>query len=173
MKVCIINGSSRVMGNTSQITKLLKIEFDAHEYHLTNHQIECYNYEHQYSHEDFYTLMTAVVKYDVILLATPIYWYSMSGHMKNFLDRITDCLKVRKEIGRQLRGKSLAAISCGSESSEVKGYFEPFRLSADYLGMHYLGHVHSWISENEPSNEVKRLVLDFANKLKTTYDQIH
>ncbi|MCP4458779.1 MAG: NAD(P)H-dependent oxidoreductase [Cytophagales bacterium] len=38
-------------------------------------------------------------------MATPVYWYSMSGIMKVFLDRIYDVLTIEKELGRKLHGK--------------------------------------------------------------------
>ncbi len=46
-----------------------------------------------------------VDKYDVLIFATPVYWYSMSGIMKVFFDRITDLLTIKKDIGRKLKGK--------------------------------------------------------------------
>ncbi len=171
MNVCIVNGSSRFNGNTGIITERIASSLNGDEFHLANYNIEAYRYDHQYQHRDFYALMSDLVSYDLIILATPVYWYAMSGLMKNFLDRITDCLKTHKELGRQLRGKSLAAVSCGSESTEVLGYFEPFRLSADYLGMYYLGHIHSWIDSSEPSHEVSHLVTTFCHKLKDQYDK--
>ena len=44
-------------------------------------------------------------KYDTWIFVTPVYWYSMSGQMKIFLDRITDLLKWHKDEGRKIRGK--------------------------------------------------------------------
>jgi len=72
----------------------------------------------------------------------------MSGILKNFFDRITDCLMIEKEIGRKLKGKEMGMISCGSDSELKKGFEMPFIESAHYLGMHYLGNIHTWI-ENE------------------------
>ncbi len=107
-----------------------------------------------------------IVEYDLIIFATPVYWYSMSGTMKTFFDRITDCLKIEKETGRKLRGKNMAAISCGSDSFENEGFFIPFEKSAEYLGMNYFGHIHTWIEENDPSNSILKLIKDFSKKLK-------
>jgi len=86
--------------------------------------------------------------------------------LKTFFDRITDCLKIEKETGRKLRGKNMAAISCGIDSFENEGFFIPFEKSAEYLGMKYFGHIHTWIEENDPSNSVLELIKDFSKKLK-------
>ena len=95
-----------------------------------------------------------------------VYWYSMSGLMKAFFDRITDCLKIEKETGRKLRGKYMAAISCGSDDNEVEGFFVPFQKSADYLGMTYVGNIHTWIESNHPPEIVWNLISEFAANLE-------
>ena len=56
---------------------------------------------------------------------------------------ISDLLTIEKDWGRKLRGKSLAVIS-NTEDDHTESWFEaPFLLSAEYLGMKYLGHVHA------------------------------
>ncbi len=167
MTTLIIQGSSRSTGNTLRIIRLLKDQLQADIIDLRLKNISAYDYEHLNCNDDFLPLMRRAVTYDLIILVTPVYWYSMSGLMKNFLDRITDCLKIEKETGRLLRGKSLAAISCGSDSTITPGFFEPFRLSAAYLGMQYLGELHTWIEEVEPTPQVKELVNNFVPHLKT------
>lgn len=168
MKTLIIQGSSRSTGNTSKIIGLLKDRLHADLIDLRLKNISAYDYEHHNQDDDFLPLMREVVKYDLLILVTPVYWYSMSGLMKNFLDRITDCLKIEKETGRKLRGKSLAAIACGSEETVTPGFFDPFRLSAAYLGMQYLGELHTWIEDVEPTLQVKDSVTSFAEYLKAS-----
>lgn len=71
------------------------------------------DYEHQNSNDDYLKLMKEIIKkYDTLIFTLPIYWYSMSGIMKVFFDRIADLLTFEKELGRQLRGKKMAGISC-------------------------------------------------------------
>lgn len=58
---------------------------------------------------DYLNLMKQILdKYETLILATPVYWYSMSGIMKVFFDRLTDLLTIEKEFGRKLRGKKTA-----------------------------------------------------------------
>lgn len=166
MKTIIIQGSSRNNGNTRRIADLISKELHADQVDLCNKTIHPYSYDHVYREDDFFPLFRKVVSYDLILLLTPVYWYAMSGLMKNFLDRITDCLKVEKETGRKLRGKALAAVSCGSDPTEVEGFFIPFALSADYLGMEYLGDLHTYIGDGELNKEVLKKIERFTNNLK-------
>ena len=59
---------------------------------------------------------TIIQKYDTIIFATPVYWYSMSGTLKTFFDRLSDLLHYKKELGRQMRGKKMAMISNSGEN---------------------------------------------------------
>jgi len=162
----IIQASSRSFGNSNKIIQ----EFNS--YHqfpvldLATKSILPYNYSHE-SKDDFLEVMEYLVSFDTWVIVTPVYWYSMSGLMKNFLDRITDCLKIRKDLGYQLKGMKMYVISCGSECQPVEGFFIPFLLSAEYLGMKYLGDLHTWVDGDALSDDVVGLVKGIASyKLK-------
>ena len=44
-------------------------------------------------------------------------------------------------------------VICGSDSEIIDGFDIPFKRSAHYLGMNYLGYIHTWI-ENKKIPEV-------------------
>lgn len=149
MKGIIIQGSARSQGNTHLINTYIQQQTGFDLIDLRSKRIEAFDYEFRNSDDDFIPLMeTIAANYDLLIFATPVYWYSMSGIMKNFFDRITDCLKTHKDIGRQLRGKSMALVSCGSDALPVAGFEMPFEKSAHYLGMNYRGHLHTWIEHD-------------------------
>ncbi len=165
----LIQGSSRSKGNTSIIVSYIKERTGFDVVDLKSKRISAYDYESENRNDDFIPLMKEIVDiYDIIIFATPVYWYAMSGDMKIFFDRITDCLKIEKEIGRKLRGKTMGMISCGSDQDLKDGFTMPFIESANYLGMHYLGDIHTWI-ENEiiPESLQKELNIFIDEKLKT------
>ncbi len=165
MRGVIIQGSSRTEGNTHKISTYIqeKTGFDIID--LKSKNISHFDYEFKNQDDDFMPLMREIVSnYDIIIFTTPVYWYSMSGIMKIFFDRITDCLKVEKEIGRKLRGKSMGVISCGSDSELKKGFEMPFEESANYLGMHYLGHFHTWLDKELISETLKEELHTFLKK---------
>jgi hypothetical protein len=71
-----------------------------------------------------------------------------------FFDRITDLLTVEKDCGRKLRGKGMAATS-NSGGDFDENFWLPFSESAEYLGMKYLGNIHTYsgeINEAEQQN---------------------
>lgn len=165
-KGVIIQGSSRSNGNTNKIVSFVKekTEFDIID--LKSKNISRFDYNFKNLDDDFIPLMKEIVdKYDTIIFATPVYWYSMSGIMKTFFDRITDCLKVEKEIGRKLRGKTMGMISCGSDSELKEGFKMPFVESANYLGMHYLGDIHTWMENEMISEPLKKELNTFIEKI--------
>jgi len=166
MRRIIVQGSSRNNGNTSKIVQILQNHLECDLIDLSELDIHQYDYENGNQNDDFMSTIKKIVEYDLIIFATPVYWYAMSGTMKTFFDRIIECLKTEKEIGYRLRGKNMAAISCGSDSVEHEGFFIPFEKSAEYLGMSYSGHIHTWIEYNDPSNSVLKLIKDFSQKVK-------
>jgi len=166
-KGVIILGSSRSKGNTYKIVSELQelTGFDCIDLRTKN--IAPFDYEFKNNSDDFIMLMRTIVQnYDTIIFATPVYWYAMSGILKNFFDRITDCMMTEKELGRQLKGKNMGMLSCGSGPELKTGFTLPFVESAHYLGMHYLGDIHTWMEEDEIPENVKDIVLEFSEVIK-------
>ncbi|MEZ4804274.1 MAG: NAD(P)H-dependent oxidoreductase [Bacteroidia bacterium] len=73
----------------------------------------------------------------------PVYWYAMSGIMKVFFDRLSDLLTIEKDLGRQLRGKNMAVVSVSNGNNLGDAFWLPFKSTAEYLGMHYIGDLHT------------------------------
>ena len=163
-KGVIIQGSSRSDGNTNIIAKYLQEKTGYDIIDLKSKKISSFDYDFNNHEDDFIPLMKEIVhNYEILIFATPVYWYSMSGIMKNFFDRISDCLKIEKDTGRKLRGKSMGMISCGSDSELKEGFAMPFIESANYLGMHYLGNIHTWL-ENEMIPEALQKEINTFNE---------
>lgn len=167
MPSVIIQGSARSHGNTHKIVEALAALIGADVIDLKDFDIHHYDYEHRHSDDDFLPLIRRIAKdYDTIVFATPVYWYSMSGIMKVFFDRISDCLQIEKETGRKFRAKRMAALCCSSDSVAYESFFAPFRLTAAYLGMDYLGDLHTWVDGKELEPKVKNLLADFAKSIR-------
>ena len=146
----IVVASARRNGNTMQAARHLQSELGGDIVDLLDLNIGPFRYDQAYfSEDDFLDFIEAkLLKYDSIVFASPVYWYSMSGGMKTFFDRMSDLLKSRKELGRQLRGKEMSVLSCSGDAEVFPSFFLPFRLSADYLGMTYGTEWHSWVDKD-------------------------
>lgn len=149
MKKVVIVGSSRNDGDTTTMTNdpIEQSKWDI--INLNDYHFSYYDYEHLNSNDDYLALMEQIIdKYDTLIFATPVYWYSMSGIMKVFFDRLTDLLTIRKDLGRKLRGKKMAAISCSIGENLGDSFWLPFSATARYLGMEYIGNIHTVTGEN-------------------------
>ena len=145
-KGIIISGSSNSDGETRKIVSFVSEKTGYQIIDLKTKNIAEFDYEFKNRNDDFHPLIKEIVNtYEIIIFATPVYWYSMSGTMKTFFDRISDCLKIEKETGRKFRGLEMAIISCGSDRELKNGFHMPFIETAKYLGMKYNSDVHCWI----------------------------
>ena len=151
----IIVGSSRSNGNTTKIVEKISHQIKADVIDLNDFEISYYDYESKNTNDDFLPLIKSVIEnYDTLIFATPIYWYSMSGIMKVFFDRFSDLIRIEKELGRQLRGKNMFVISNSDEATIDYDFYLPFRLSAEYLGINYIGNEHYSLKTIEQQEQI-------------------
>jgi len=128
MKTVIIQGSSRNNGNTHKVSVELQKHLNCDIINLKDKNIGHYDYEYNNQEDDFPALIEKIAtNYDLIIFASPVYWYTMSGLTKVFFDRISDTIRISKDTGRKLRGKKMAALSCGYGSDAIEGFFLPFQ----------------------------------------------
>ena len=139
MKTAIVFSSSRTKGDTFQIVEYLVSCSSTMLFDLSKYDISFYDYEHKNSDDDFLPLMEKLVEFEHIVFATPMYWYSMCAQMKQFVDRLSDLLTINKPLGRQLKGKACSLVSTGHDIEAPDCLWQPFSLTANYLGMNYKG----------------------------------
>ena len=164
-KGIIILGSSRSNGNTRKIVDAINKDFHFEVINLLDKNISYYDYEHKNQEDDFYDIAKKIIATDVVIFATPMYWYSMSAPLKTFFDRLSDLVRIRKQMGRGLKNKHIMVVSCGSEALDFDFYI-PFRKSANYLDMIYSGDMHAWMEKDGVIPlPVKKEMLLFTKKL--------
>ena len=146
----IILGSSRNDGDTMHAVEIALGGRKVPIINLGDLNISEYDYLGANSGDDFRPLVERMIKHDPIILATPIYWYAMSARMKKFIDRWTDLLERWQELGRGLRGKTLAVITAYAEHPDGRQGFEaPFCLTASYMGMKFGGCFYYYSGDDE------------------------
>lgn len=165
-KGIIILGSSRSKGDTYKLCKYLSDKTGYPILDLKEKNIAEFDYDNKYPKEDqFMEIIREIAEnYEQLIIASPVYWYAMSGIMKTFFDRFSDCIRYEKDTGRKFRGKSMAVLSC-SGPDLVEGHYMPYIESAKYLGMNYISDVHGYLVDGEINDEVKSKLDQFAIKL--------
>jgi len=147
-EVAIVFGSSRTNGNTSALVSELKKNMDLTVYKLNDYSISPFDYQHENINDGFIGLIKQLLKYEHIMFATPIYWYTMSAQMKVFFDRLSDLLHIKIDLGRKLRGKSCSVISTGASPHPERSFEEVFINSFNYLSMNYKGMLYCYCEED-------------------------
>jgi multimeric flavodoxin WrbA len=155
-KKVIIVGTSRNNGNTTKIAAGIANQYAIDVINLNDYQFSYYDYEGKNKDDDFQPLIKSIIeKYDTIIFATPNYWYNMSGIMKVFFDRCTDIILIEKESGKSLKGKKCGVISNSHEDELESDFYIPFRKSAEYLGMEYIGNAHFNADKFNPKDKIE------------------
>ena len=143
----IILGSSRSDGQTRQAIQAVIQNQTVPIVDLRELDISYYDYEYKNHQDDFIPLAERMMKHNPIILATPVYWYSMSAVMKTFIDRWSDLLDFRKDLGRRLAGKELYVITSYA-SDFSKGFEDVFLNTCNYLEMDYKGCFYFYSGDN-------------------------
>ena len=161
MKALIITGSSRYDGDTKALQELIVSQSTWDSLDLNDYTFSYYDYQHENRTDDFIPMMKKIIEsYDTLILITPVYWYAMSGIMKVFFDRLTDLITIEKDLGRKLRGKQMAVISTSNGNNLGENFWLPFKASADYLGIKYLGDLHTYSEDADREVAVEAFVDD-------------
>src|ERR1700712_2693308 len=84
----VLLASSRADGNTFSLARMVLPEGAAPLVDLAALNISYYSYSHANAGDDFLPLVERLLSAPVWVLATPLYWYSMSAQAKTFLDRL-------------------------------------------------------------------------------------
>lgn len=134
-KIVIIHGGPRKKGNTRDVTK---IAIDSARNHgATVNEIDAINLsfkapgciacfkcqksdEYRCAIDDEVAAKVATLpEYDVIVLSSPIYWWSYPAQLKIFIDRIFSLVKLHGDEHRSaLSGKTMALIATGGGELE-------------------------------------------------------
>jgi multimeric flavodoxin WrbA len=165
-RVLAILGSSRAQGNTWLTLSAVLAGRNADVVDLADAAVSYYDYEHRNAGDSFLALAERMAEADVIIFATPVYWYAMSAQMKTLFDRLTDLISVCKEVGRRLRGKRVYVIASGTDPQLPEGFEVPFQRTCEYLGLIFQGAFYGHIQEDLAlSPETRSAAEDFARRV--------
>lgn len=167
-----ILGTSRSGRDTHQVLTELVQDRPVDVVDLNDLTIAPYHYEHAYSaDDDFAALAQRMAEAHSLLLATPVYWYTMSAQMKVMVDRLSDLITIAKPLGRALAGKRLSFLAVGTQPQLAQGFADPFWQTAAYFDMHYEPGL--YVQSAEPfllSREARASMTAFATRFWTALE---
>ncbi|MGM8225010.1 flavodoxin family protein [Cellvibrio sp. ARAG 10.3] len=155
MKFFAVNGSPNRDGNSAALTRILldaakakgaQVDYvNIYDYRITDvwenyFGDALYKKFEKAENDDMPLLKDKMAAADIILLASPIYWYQLSGKLKTFVDRWTDT--INPDFSSDLRGKGLALVSThtGVNAINASNILQlAMDSTAEFLGMQWLG----------------------------------
>ncbi|WP_124727422.1 flavodoxin family protein [Staphylospora marina] len=148
MKIAVICGSSRSRGNSEALVERVLKDLDAEWIFLRDHHIlPIVDKRHDEEgfkpvDDDYHDVITRIMRHDILLFVTPLYWYGMSGFMKNFIDRWSHSLRdTRYDFKSAMNGKIAYVVICGGDRARVKGLplVQQFQYIFDFMSMRFGG----------------------------------
>ncbi|WP_226682976.1 flavodoxin family protein [Sutcliffiella horikoshii] len=151
MSIAVIYGGTRPNGNTETLAKHATQGIEVEEIFLNEHNVlPIIDKRHdekgfQDRNDDYNTLIERILRHDTLVFATPIYWYSMSGTMKNFIDRWSHSMRDNNfpDFKTQMSNKEAYVIAVGGDSPSIKGLpmMEQFNYIFEFMGMEFKGYI--------------------------------
>jgi len=155
-KILILNGSPKKDGNTSIMvdwfgdaarSKGAEVEIvrTAFLKYKTNGCISCRKCQESDKYEcciddDAKPVLAKMAKVDVIVFATPLYFFGASAQLKLVFDRMFSLYKWDNDAGTMqtpLKGKTLVLLASAFEDVGLDALEKPFALTAEYTGMKF------------------------------------
>ena len=148
-RIVIINGSLRADGNTDAIIKSLldgaeSTDAKIKQYVLRDKKINgckgcyyCYKNNNCSIKDDMHEIHHEIQKSDLIILASPMYWWGVTGLMKTFIDRLYLYYPKRNE--HFVAGKKLLLIIPMNVNEKQHGReaymseIEPIQMTSKYI----------------------------------------
>jgi len=153
MKLITIYGSSRKGGNSEALAKIALEQLDNNTYkeiflldYNINPIIDERHTEQGFNHvkDDYEELITDILNYDAILFVTPLYWFGMSGRLKNFIDRFSQSLRSpHYDFKESMEGKKVYLIIVGGTMASITALplVQQFQLITQFMNMEFSGYL--------------------------------
>lgn len=138
-RVLAVLGAARGHNNTARFLRETYADYELEVIDLNECIVQPFSYSRG-SADNFQVIIRRVLEADLLVLSTPVYWYAMSGPMKDFMDRFSNLMSGEyQELGESLYGRRVQLLSTGSDLTLPLGFEVPFSATSIYFGMDYLG----------------------------------
>ncbi|MEH7454953.1 flavodoxin family protein [Gottfriedia acidiceleris] len=172
----IIHGSSRENGNTEQLTNLITKDVAKTEVKLRHKHIKAINDQRHETNgfqpidDDYEEIVKEMLEHDTIIFSTPLYWYGMSGYMKNFIDRWSQSLRNKDlQFAEKMKNKKMYVVIVGGDQPKIKALplILQFKHICEFVGATLEGYIIG--TGNSPGAILEdQLAIQQAELLNTT-----
>ena len=173
-------GSARSSGSTHWLLNRVIEGFNNHKSdNMVFNKVDLYNYEIKPIARSFIEsteskipddgmkeLIPMILTSKVVVLATPVYWFTVSGIMKNFMDRWYDFSDNKGKLN--LEGKGIAVVTAHANPSASMSYpiFKMIEEGAKFCNMVYIGGTDTITNAQPGTNEheISSITADLLGK---------
>lgn len=153
MKLLTIYGSSRKNGNSEALAKKVLENLNqehVHEIHVMDYHVEqLIDERHSVQgflpiDDDYERLAQQMMNSEAILFVTPLYWYGMSGKLKNVIDRWTQSLRSTDyDFKEKMKEKKMYVVVVGGKTAPLTALplVQQFHLISQFMQMEFSGYV--------------------------------
>ncbi|SDQ80388.1 flavodoxin family protein [Virgibacillus salinus] len=144
MSIAVIYGGTRENGNTEILTEQAVQGLSVEKIYLRNydiHSIEDLRHTQGGFYEvddDYNSIIDRIIPHDILVFATPIYWFGMSGTLKNFIDRWSQTMRDASypDFKNSMAAKKAYVITVGGDNPYLKGLplIQQFQYIFDFIG---------------------------------------
>ena len=177
MKILALLGSTRQNGNSQYLTEKMLEGTDHTIVSLADKRIDPIIDERHAEggfnpvDDDYKELLDLLITHDTLIFSTPLYWYGMSGPMKNFFDRWSQYLRDENlNLKEELAKKKAYVVVTGGSSAKVKGLplIQQFSYIFEFVNMEFVDYL---IGNGVKPGEVRedRLALEKAEQWRKEF----
>lgn len=145
-KVLFINASENRDGNTSRMAKSLLGNTPYDQLDLVDYRVDSLG--QHFDGDQFDVVLKAMQQADVIVIGTPVYWHTMSGSLKNVIDRMYTVRNNANLTGKQMYFITQGTAPTPESIQQLKWTMNRF---GEYFGMDVKG-----LAANDAEVEVLR-----------------
>ncbi|MFJ8101617.1 flavodoxin family protein [Lysinibacillus sp. NPDC096212] len=151
MNITTFIGSSRAGSNSEQLADYVldginHVKIDLKK--LTIEPINDLRHDNdgfQFVDDDYDQIIHAFLTSDLVIFATLIYWYSMSGIMKNMVDRLSQAIRDERfpQLKEKLQTTEAIVLAVGGDDPYIKGLpmIQQFQYIFDFLKMPFSSYI--------------------------------
>lgn len=145
-KVLFINASENRDGNTSRMAKSLLGNTPYDQLNLVDYRVDSLG--QNFEGDQFDVVLKAMQQADIIVIGTPVYWHTMSGSLKNVIDRMYTVRNNANLTGKQMYFITQGTAPTPESIQQLKWTMNRF---GEYFGMDVKG-----LAANDVEVEVLR-----------------
>lgn len=145
-KVLFINASENRDGNTSRMAKSLLGNTPYDQLNLVDYRVDSLG--QNFEGDQFDVVLKAMQQADIIVIGTPVYWHTMSGSLKNVIDRMYTVRNNANLTGKQMYFITQGVAPTPESINQLKWTMNRF---GEYFGMDVKG-----LAANDTEVEVLR-----------------